>query len=79
VRPVLTVEQTLALKHTATREMQVELGDYRGAGIPAKLSRTPGTVRMPPPGLGEHSTEVLTRFGYTPAQIEALFDARVVK
>ncbi len=77
--PVLTVEQTLALKHTATREMQVELGDYRGAGIPAKLSRTPGTVRMPPPGLGEHSTEVLTRFGYTPAQIEALFDARVVK
>ena len=77
--PVLTIEQTLALKHTATREMQVELGDYRGAGIPAKLSRTPGTVRLPPPAIGEHSTEVLTRFGFTPEQIAALFDAKVVK
>lgn len=77
--PVLTVEQMLALKHTATREMQVELGDYRGAGIPAKLSRTPGTVRLPPPAIGEHSAEVLERFGFTPAQIAQLFDAQVVK
>lgn len=77
--PVLTVEQMLALKHTATREMQVELGDYRGAGIPAKLSRTPGTVRRPPPTLGEHSTEVLTRFGYTPEQIAALLETKVIK
>ena len=77
--PVLTVEQMLALKHTATREMQVELGDYRAAGIPAKLSRTPGTVRLPPPAIGEHSAEVLTRFGFTPEQIAALFEAKVVK
>lgn len=77
--PVLTVEQMLALKHTATREMQVELGDYRGAGIPAKLSRTPGSVRRPPPALGEHSVEVLTRFGFTPEQIAALFETNVVK
>lgn len=77
--PVLTVEQMLALKHTATREMQVELGDYLGAGIPAKLSRTPGSVRRPPPALGEHSTEVLTRFCYTPKQIAALLETIVIK
>lgn len=77
--PVLNVEQMLALKHTATREMQVELGDYRGAGIPAKLSRTPGSVRRPPPTLGEHSREVLARFGFTSEQIAALFGAQVVK
>lgn len=77
--PVLTVEQALALEHTASREMKVELGDYRGAGIPAKLSRTPGTVRLPPPRIGEHSHEVLARFGFTPAQIAQLFDSQVVK
>jgi crotonobetainyl-CoA:carnitine CoA-transferase CaiB-like acyl-CoA transferase len=77
--PVLTVEQMLALKHTATREMKVELGSYRAAGIPVKLSRTPGTVRLPPPAIGEHSAEVLARFGFTAAQIAQLFDAQVVK
>jgi crotonobetainyl-CoA:carnitine CoA-transferase CaiB-like acyl-CoA transferase len=77
--PVLTVEQALALEHTASREMKVELGDYRGAGIPAKLSRTPGTVRLPPPRIGEHSHEVLARFGFTSAQIARLFETRIVK
>jgi crotonobetainyl-CoA:carnitine CoA-transferase CaiB-like acyl-CoA transferase len=77
--PVLTVEQALALEHTASREMKVELGDYRGAGIPAKLNRTPGTVRLPPPRIGEHSHEVLARFGFTSAQIARLFETRIVK
>jgi crotonobetainyl-CoA:carnitine CoA-transferase CaiB-like acyl-CoA transferase len=77
--PVLTVEQALALEHTASREMKVELGEYRGAGIPAKLSRTPGTVRLPPPRIGEHSHEVLARFGFTSAQIARLFETRIVK
>lgn len=77
--PVLTVEQALALEHTATRAMKVELGDYRGAGIPAKLSRTPGSVRLPPPRIGEHSGEVLGRFGFTPERIAQLFATRIVR
>lgn len=47
--PVLTVEEALAQPHTATREMTVELGDYRGPGIAVKLDRTPGSVTLPPP------------------------------
>lgn len=77
--PVLAVEQALALEHTATRGMKVELGDYRGAGIPAKLSRTPGTVRLPPPRIGEHSEEVLGRFGFTPERVAQLFATRIVR
>lgn len=50
--PVLTVEQVLALDHTREREMCVELGDYRGPGIPVKLNRTPGSVRSVPPRIG---------------------------
>lgn len=34
-------------------------GKVRMAGIPVKFSRTPASVRKPPPLLGEHNEEVL--------------------
>lgn len=76
--PVLTVEEALALDHTATREMVVELEGYRGPGLAVKLGRTPGSVRLPPPAIGAHSREVLTRFGLDADRIEALTSARVI-
>lgn len=76
--PVLTVEEALAQPHTATREMTVELGDYRGPGIAVKLDRTPGSVTLPPPAIGEHSREVLSRFGLDGARIDALMIGGVV-
>ena len=76
--PVLSVEQALAQAHTGTREMRVELGSYKGAGIPIKLSRTPGSVRLPPPRIGEHSAEVLARIGCADQEISKLLDSGVV-
>ncbi len=35
------------------------LGPVRLPGIPARHSRDPGTIRRPPPALGEHTAEVL--------------------
>ena len=61
--PVLTVEEALDLPHSKHREMTVNLGQYHGVGIPIKLKRTPGSVRLPPAHIGEHSEEVLQRFG----------------
>lgn len=77
--PVLTVDEALALDHTATREMVVELEGYKGPGIAVKLDRTPGSVRRPPPIIGAHSREVLARFGVHPDRIAALAETRVVK
>jgi crotonobetainyl-CoA:carnitine CoA-transferase CaiB-like acyl-CoA transferase len=77
--PVLSVEQALALEHTRDRAMRVRLDGYEGPGIPVKLSRTPGSVRTPPPRIGEHSAAVLERFGFARERIDALFDAQVVK
>lgn len=77
--PVLTVEEALALSHTRTREMCVELGSYKGAGIPIKLDRTPGSVRLPPPAIGEHSQEVLTRMGYGKKDVSELLASGVVR
>ena len=77
--PVLTVEEALALDHTATREMVTELDGYRGPGIAVKLGRTPGSVRMPPPAIGEHSREILTRFGLKADRIDALAGSTIIK
>jgi crotonobetainyl-CoA:carnitine CoA-transferase CaiB-like acyl-CoA transferase len=77
--PVLTVEEALALDHTATRDMVVELDGYRGPGIAVKLGRTPGSVRLPPPGIGAHSREVLARFGVADHRIVALMQSQIVQ
>jgi crotonobetainyl-CoA:carnitine CoA-transferase CaiB-like acyl-CoA transferase len=47
-------------------------GDIRVVGIPMKFSATPGTIRLAPPLVGEHTDEVLREVGYTDAQIADL-------
>lgn len=47
--PVRGTADAWADPHTAHRAMAVEQGGYRGVATPIKLSRTPGTVRLPPP------------------------------
>lgn len=47
--PVLDVADALAHPHTAHREMIVD-GAFPAIASPIKLSRTPATYRLPPPG-----------------------------
>ena len=49
-------------------------GLIRQVGVPFKLSRTPATIRKPPPALGEHSDEILGELGYTAEAISDLRD-----
>lgn len=77
--PMLSVEQALALEHTGERQMSARIGQYRVTGIPVKLDRTPGALRLPPPGIGEHSREVMRRFGFSDADIAAAIDAGAVR
>jgi succinate--hydroxymethylglutarate CoA-transferase len=49
------------------------IGTLRLCGVPIKYSATPGTVRLHPPLLGEHTAEVLTELlGLTPEKIDEL-------
>jgi crotonobetainyl-CoA:carnitine CoA-transferase CaiB-like acyl-CoA transferase len=53
-------------------------GEVAMPGSPMHMSRTPASVRDPPPLLGEHTDEVLREAGYDDAEIAALRDADAV-
>jgi crotonobetainyl-CoA:carnitine CoA-transferase CaiB-like acyl-CoA transferase len=51
-----------------------QAGPLRVTGVPVRLSDTPGDVRLPPPGLGEHTEQILEEMGF-----DREFVARLVK
>lgn len=82
--PINDMSQVYADPQVVARDMVVEIdhptaGAIRNVGIPVKFSETPGTVRRPPPRLGEHTHEVLVEFGYTSDEIAALEQRGIVK
>ncbi|MFN8130784.1 MAG: CoA transferase [Solirubrobacteraceae bacterium] len=84
LEPVLELDEALNSELVRAREMVVEIPQpgagrpVRQLGVPVKLSRTPGAVRAPGPGLGEHTGEVLAEAGLTPDEIAALTDTGAV-
>jgi crotonobetainyl-CoA:carnitine CoA-transferase CaiB-like acyl-CoA transferase len=54
------------------------IGELRLLGIPFKLHGTPGTVRRPPPTLGEHTEEILGELGVSAERIRELRALKVV-
>jgi formyl-CoA transferase len=76
--PVMNMAEVMGHEHTAHRGMSISMGEYRGAGTPIKLSRTPAAYRHPPPAFGEHGREILREHGFDEAQIESLVEAGVL-
>jgi crotonobetainyl-CoA:carnitine CoA-transferase CaiB-like acyl-CoA transferase len=81
---VRDVGEVLADPHLDAREMirtveHAVAGAVRVTGVPIKLSDTPGSVRTPPPLLGQHTRDILTRdAGFTPAAVDELVASGVV-
>jgi crotonobetainyl-CoA:carnitine CoA-transferase CaiB-like acyl-CoA transferase len=48
------------------------LGEVRVVGVPARFSGTPGTIRLGPPAVGQHTDEVLAGAGFGPDEIRRL-------
>jgi crotonobetainyl-CoA:carnitine CoA-transferase CaiB-like acyl-CoA transferase len=65
------------------REMVFEVdhpteGHLKQVGFPIKFSETPGRVRLPSPGYGEHTGEVLKELGYADEKIKDLGKSGVI-
>jgi formyl-CoA transferase/CoA:oxalate CoA-transferase len=74
---VRSIPEVLDDPQLHARDMIVSLahasaGEVRVLGVPPKLSETPGSVRTPPPRLGEHTNAILTELGISERRIEEL-------
>jgi crotonobetainyl-CoA:carnitine CoA-transferase CaiB-like acyl-CoA transferase len=83
VSPVQKLNEVEKDSHVLFREMIQEIsspssGRLKQTGLPIKLSETPGKIRIPPPELGEHTTETLESLGYTRDEIVKLEKERVI-
>ena len=74
---VQTVEDSMQHPQTIAREMVLEEDEYRGTGIPIKLSRTPGKMQFKPPQYGENNTEILLDAGYSEDDIQRFKEMQV--
>jgi crotonobetainyl-CoA:carnitine CoA-transferase CaiB-like acyl-CoA transferase len=74
------VSEVIVQPQATARQMVVGVGiqDVQSAGIPIKLSRTPGVRRTRPPELGADAEAVLDWAGYSSAEIERLRVASVI-
>ncbi len=81
--PVNTIPEVVRDPQVLHNRMVVEvphptLGPLKVTGVPLRLDRTPGSVRRPPPVLGQHTREVLLELGFSHADITSLAREGVV-
>lgn len=84
VGPIQTVGQALEDPQVLARGMVAEVehpeaGRLKVVNCPVRLTRTPASVRTPPPLLGQHSDEILSGLGFSRSDIEHLHEAGAVQ
>ncbi len=65
-------ELVVSLPHPKIPELKV-------AGVPLKLSETPGRISSPPPMLGEHTRETLREIGFDDRELDELAGKGVIR
>ena len=70
--PVLDFEEAQKHPHNVARQSFVEVEGVMQPAPTPKFSRTPGTVQMPPPAPGQHTSEILSDWGFNANEIEIL-------
>lgn len=84
VSPILTIEDIFNDPQYKARENIVEvehprLGRIKVPGVVPKFSKTPGSIRMRAPELGEHSEDILTNeLGFSAEEVAALKEEGVI-
>jgi len=70
--PVLTWTEAPADRHNRARAVYVEHAGVLQPAPAPRFSRTPASIRRPPPWPGEHTTDVLRDWGIPAAEIDRL-------
>jgi formyl-CoA transferase len=76
--PVQSIDQALTSAHTIHRGDVIEKDWYKGVASPIRFDRSKASLRGVPPKFSEHAAVVLTEFGYSQSEIEALVAKGVV-
>lgn len=61
---IADIEQAFLHPHTLHRGMVVEKENYKGIGSPIRLSRTPTSVRLKPPSIGQDTLAILVEHNF---------------
>ena len=83
VGPVYNIDEAYDDPHFIEREIIVDVDDKELGTVPMhnispRLSETPGVWRIPAPGLGEHTDEVLAAIGYSGEEIAQMRADKVI-
>jgi alpha-methylacyl-CoA racemase len=73
--PVLDLDEAPRHAHNAARQTFVEVAGVVQPAPAPRFSATPGAIQGPPPAVGAHDREALADWGFSPAEIDALFAA----
>ena len=76
--PVNTLEEALQDPQAVALDRFPSVGGLRQLAPPFAFSETPAAIRRPPPGLGEHTREVLSELGLDGATIAGLGERGVI-
>lgn len=81
--PVLGYDEVATHPQVQANRMAVRVAspikdDLALTGLPLTLSETAGTIRLPPPLVGQHTDDILAELGYDRSQIAELRRAGVV-
>jgi crotonobetainyl-CoA:carnitine CoA-transferase CaiB-like acyl-CoA transferase len=83
--PIYDAQDIFTDPYFAAREMLIEVEQPHSskkltiAGVPIKMSETPGRVRTRAPLLGEHTREVLLGVGLSEVQVDQLADIGAIR
>jgi crotonobetainyl-CoA:carnitine CoA-transferase CaiB-like acyl-CoA transferase len=73
----LTQDPQIRHNRTVIEIEHPRVGTVKNIASPVNFHGSPATYRRPPPVLGEHTSEVLTEFGFSDEEIAALESRRV--
>ncbi|NWF53695.1 MAG: CoA transferase [Syntrophaceae bacterium] len=81
--PIYTLDQVFRDPQVLHQKMFLEVehpksGKIPMTGLPVQLSETSPQVFLPPPHLGEHTGEILEKFGFSDKEVQQLFAEKIV-